>query len=359
MTTKTTETHVEMEDATSASNPNAKSVQQIKDMTDLMATRFRLMLRLTAAVAVLAKGEKIRYPNGLKIGNQTYFPEGLEVSKKELRQLESQFVKEIKDLPKYFREASKKKKTARANGNNGFSKPIQVSDELRNFFNSVKLGPAYAAQEDAEGNITYVPTGHDLSEYLRKFLDEGVTSSSLLTPLFSLYAQLTNMQLPDEPAFLKASPEMMKHFASIFKKLEAEDKEKLAQKLAEKEEKIKENLAKGKKIDREKELKKVRENVFNPNRFSYSRIPSLVSKCSIPKSSLSEERQEYLKKEEVVNAVKEEQAIVSQTLNHYRAIRDANRPPKKLTKKSVPAPASSTSTSSTASATASAVNVGK
>lgn len=299
-----------------------KTLPQFKDLTQQMAERFRLLMKLQAAVAVLEKGNKLHYSAGVKVGNQTFFPEGLDISKKEMRSLESLFVKDIKNLPKYFREAKKKKKTTRSGTNNGFSKPMFITEALRNFFGSTKLGPAYTEQTDAEGNVSYVPLGRDLRDCLECFLTKNVTSSSLLTPLFSIYAIQNKMQYADERAFLKATPEMERHFAKIFKALKEDDTRKLAEVQA----KIKERVDSGVVLSKEdaleeaSELETAQKRMFDSTKFRYSRFPSIVSHCRVNNEELSDEQKAFLADEEIINAVKAEQKIVSETLNYYRAL---------------------------------------
>ena len=66
---------------------------------------------------------KLQYPNGDIIG------------RKELKSLNSQFVKEMKDLKKYYTAHGKRKKRKRKEGStSGFKNPILVDDNMRRFF---------------------------------------------------------------------------------------------------------------------------------------------------------------------------------------------------------------------------------
>lgn len=307
------------------------SVKQFKeDILTPLAEQFRHIVKLHAAVAVLPAGGHLQFSNGKKVG------------RKEVNSLDSQFVREIYALAKYFGEAKKRRKSARAGGSNGFKLPRFISSELGKFFADPAndLGPAYVkleqTGEDGQKTVSYKQLDQPLNDYLALLTKHNITSAALLTPLFNIYAIRNQMQYdPEHREFLRATPLMKKHLGGIFPQLVQKDNEELARKQAELQDLISSGASQKKIEDLRKKIAK--SSIFNEDRFPYPRIQSIVAFNMIPKDVLSQEQVDFLKNPEVVSKLEEEQRVVSNTLEFYRTNtageKKANRAAKRNQKK--------------------------
>ena len=163
------------------------SPSQFGDVLDNMSTQLGQLFQITAEVAKLQKGERLKFPTGQEIG------------KREVRSLQSQFVKELKSLRKMFAAAKKPKKNNRARRPfTGFGTPIYISETLKNFFRTANLGPALQPVEvDEKGNPTKFVENGQLRDYIQLILEHGVTARGMLTPLFNIYVRVNQMPYTD------------------------------------------------------------------------------------------------------------------------------------------------------------------
>lgn len=280
--------------------------KQFKEHLAHLNGEFKKLMQLSGAIANLDKGETLIHPDGTRIG------------RRELRSLESQYCKDVLNLAKFFSQAKKKPKTKRTGGSNGFKNAMFVTDNLKQFFASDDLGLAYIKQDDG----TFVQ-GEKLKNYLHLFLQQGVTSSALLTPLFSIYAHVHKMQDPTNRSFLHATSSMMKYFGDTFSKLPVDDQEKVNALRTQLAELVKSGAS-------QEEIEKLQKkletpNLFDPSHFKYSRFQSIAARNRVPKELLTPEQLQYLKDLEVRQRLDEEQRLVSSTLEYYRVQTEADR----------------------------------
>ena len=231
-------------------DPFLLSPKEFTAKLDQIVKHLNNLQKLGVKVNSLGKTQRLVYPNGQTVG------------RKELRTLYSQLGKEIKGLRKNYAAAHKKKKRKkRVGGSAGFKNPIKVTDNMREFFSNASLGPS------VPGN----PSSQALSQILAVG-QNGITTRAIMTPLFNIYAHVNQMQKdPANKQFLTATAEMNQHFGPTY------------QRLAAKPQKFQKNKETGQ-PDLSKPIPK-----FDPNRFRYASIQSIVADNTVPKDQVSAE----------------------------------------------------------------------
>ena len=290
--------------------------KEFNERIDEILAHVEQLSDVALAVGSLPEGGKHELPNGTTVG------------KKEFKQLRSCCKKEIKELKKMFAQARKQHKPKRAGASNGFRNSAVVEKTLCDFFKEAELGPSYK-----RNGTKFSESNKKLSADMPMFLENGVTSSALLTPLFSIYAHKSGMQLEKNRQYLKATPLMHKYFDPIFKILVEEDDEKIVRMKAELEEMRNKKVTKEEKEAFEKELqefedkiKKTEKDKFNPDEFRYSRFQSIVSKCRKDKKDASPPQVKLLEDSVKLKSVLEsEQRVVSETLAYYRELQNKKK----------------------------------
>lgn len=243
---------------------------------DQLAKHHNNLLKLAAQVYSLGKTQRLQYPNGKTVG------------RKELRSLSSQFVKMLKSLKKNYVAHGKRKKRKRTPGTTaGFKNPILVTDNMREFFRVANLGPS------DPGNTNSVPLNSVLAVG-----QNGVTTRAILTPLFNIYAHINNMaQDPNNKQFLTSTQQMDQYFQQTYARLAARPQ----------------RYTKPDKNGVEKPIPK-----FDPKRFRYASIQSIVADNTIKKDQLNEQQKAALADPATKERLEQEQALVSGILAVYR-----------------------------------------
>lgn len=233
----------------------------------------------------------------LKPSDRLLFPDGSTVGRREIKSLTSQLATEIKGLKNNYREHGRKKKRSRSGKATGFQRPMFVDEEMKAFFKTANLGPSDPNDPNSAPLNTLLAVG-----------DTGVTTNGMMTPLFSIYATVNNMQQdPTNKQFLTATPEMDRYFSQTYQKAAAEPV------------RYKKNKVTGQ-PDLSQPLPK-----FDPKHFRYANIQTIVKYHVIKKPQLSEEHKAYLDNPEVKARLDEEQKIVSKALDVYRARKEAGK----------------------------------
>ena len=280
-------------------NKDDLSSKEFGAKLDGLAKHHNNLMKLAAKVYSLGKTQRLQYPNGATVG------------RKELRTLSSQFTKELKSLKKNYTEHGKKKKRKRREGGSaGFKGPILVSDNMREFFSGANLGPSNPAD----------PNSTPLNQILSVGAN-GVTTRAIMTPLFNIYAHVNRMQKdPNNKQFLTATDAMNRYFQNTYASLAARPQ------------KYQKNKETGQ-PDLSKPIPK-----FDPNRFRYASIQSIVADNTVKKEQLSAQQKAQLAQLPVdpetkqfvgspqdvaaanatVQRMAEEQALVSGILSVYR-----------------------------------------
>jgi hypothetical protein len=241
-----------------------------------LAKHHNTLLKLAAQVYALKKTQRVVFPDGDTVG------------RKELRTLSSVFAKELRGLKRNYTAHGKRPKRKRNGGSAGFKNPILVTENMRAFFAEANLG-----------NDPRFPGSPALNTQLAVG-SEGVTTRAILTPLFNIYAHVNNMQKdPAHRQFLTSTPQMDRFFAQTYANLAARPARV---------------STKGEPIPQ-----------FDPRRFRYASIQSIIADNSIPKEQLSPEQVDYLKADATVARLAEEQALVSGILKVYRDQKKAAR----------------------------------
>ncbi len=234
------------------------------------------LMKLAASVYALGKTQRLQYPNGKTVG------------RKELRSLSSQYVKELKNLKKNYVAHGKRKKRKRTAGTTaGFKNPILVTDNMREFFKTANLGPSDPAN----------PASTPLNQVLAVGTN-GITTRAIMTPLFNIYAHVNAMQKdPANKQFLTSTPQMDQYFQQTYANLMAKPQK----------------FTKPDKAGVQKPIPK-----FDPKRFRYASIQSIVAENTIKKEELNVNQAAALSDLAVKARLEQEQTLVSGVLSMYR-----------------------------------------
>jgi hypothetical protein len=253
---------------------------------------------------------------GLEKGQRLQLPDGRQVGKRELRSATSQLVQTIRELRRYHKAALRAKKRVSidpATGEpirrgGGFSLPIRVTDELKNFFATANLGSVDPSD----------PKSPSLSSQLVLLTQGGVTSPSLLTPLFSIYVNRNGLQDKEHRNILHADTHMSKYLGNTLTRLQRE---------------IQPHQSKPSKNGKPARMLPG----FNPASFPYYYLQNIVQANKVPMSK--EETAQLASNQDVVIRLQQEQQMVSSILDTYREARapeeKARRAEKNKAKRSV------------------------
>ena len=229
--------------------------KEFGEKLDTLAKHHNNLMKLASKVYALGKTQRLQYPNGATVG------------RKELRTLSSQYVKELKSLKKNYTSHGKKpKRKRREGGSAGFKNPILVTDNMRAFFSTANLGPSDPT------NAASTPLNQVLAVG-----QNGVTTRAIMTPLFNIYAHVNNMQKdPENKQYLTATPQMNQYFQQTYARL------------AQKPQKFQKSKETG-----EPDLTKPIPR-FDPNRFRYASIQSIVADNTVPSTALDQQQKVVL-----------------------------------------------------------------
>lgn len=228
--------------------------------------------------------------------------------REELNKFNLKFCQELRDFDKQLmkvKKNEKRKMNKNGNRNAGFLGPKIFKPALVNFFKDkeVDLGPMCYMKD---GKI--VESDKPLKSELTLFLNNRITSSSLLTPLFNIYIKRNkDMILKDNAQCIKFTAPMRKYFAEACKEVEKVMK-------AEKKE-IEERVKKGEL--KPEVLNKVYD--FSLERFRRPRLQTLIKFLTVPTEELTQKEKELLESQETLSRLKYEQEIVSVTNKFYRS----------------------------------------
>ncbi len=164
----------------------------------------------------------------------------------------------------------------------GFRTPVYINENLRGFLTEGNFGPSDLS------NLWSVPLNHYISA-----LSTGITTRSMLTPLFNIYAQVNHMQQdPNNKAVLTATPMMHKWFGETFRKL------------AERPQRQRRD---GTLIPK-----------FDPQNFRYASLQSIIADNTIKRDQLTPEQLTNLTNPDLTKRLDAEQKLLSSILAQYR-----------------------------------------
>ena len=221
---------------------------------DQLGKHHNNLMKLAAQVYCLPKTDRLQYPNGKAVG------------RKEIRSLSSQYVKDIKSLKKNYVARGKRKKRRRSPGTTaGFKNPILVTDNMREFFGVANLGPSEPSNKNSKPLNEILAVGQN-----------GVTTRAIMTPLFNIYAHVNGMQRdPDNKQFLTATAQMNTYFQNTYQVLSSRPQ----------------TFTKADKNGVRKPIP-----IFDPLRFRYASIQSIVADNTIKDPQLNNEQKLALAK---------------------------------------------------------------
>lgn len=217
---------------------------------------------------------------------------GEEIGAKQLNAMVSDHNRRLRNLNRNYLARGRKKRgvaTTRKRAGAGFDNPVFLRPELVNFLRTANFGTAANSES--------------ISALLAPFLEQGVLSRSVLTPLMVIYVFRNNLRMTEqgrdkqgkdkERIFFRAGPAMEQTLGPWLAALEAKDRAKTDAQLVDK---------KGNPKPR-----------FDRNKFIYSRLQSVVNQGIIPKSQLSEQQLAYVELPAVKSGLASLQQIVSAT----------------------------------------------
>lgn len=158
----------------------------------------------------------------------------------------------------------------------GFATPKIMTDNMLQFFRNVDLGKVDPRD----------PKSPNLRDVLYS-LRTGISTYAILSVLFNIYVKVNYVQDPDEPSYLIANPEMYHYFRNTFTRLQNKP---------------------------QKYIQDVPIPKFNPKRFRYSDLHSIISNNIIKPFS---PEYDYRYEAPDMDALKRDQQIVSKTLHVY------------------------------------------
>ena len=243
---------------------------------DQLGKHHNNLMKLASQVYSLGKTQRLQYPNGKTVG------------RKELRSLSSQYVKELKSLKKNYVAHGKRKKRKRTPGTTaGFKNPILVTDNMRDFFGIANLGPSDPELANSAPLNSILAVGQN-----------GVTTRAIMTPLFNIYAHVNGMQQdPNNKQFLTATPQMDQYFQNTYLVLAAKVQ----------------TFTKADKNGVKKPIP-----IFNPKRFRYASIQSIVADNTVKKEQLNQQQKDALADPATKARLEQEQNLVTRILSYYR-----------------------------------------
>lgn len=257
--------------------------QEFQAKLKLITTQLNQLQKLSSSVFALKPSDRLQFADGSTVG------------RREVKSLASQLAAEITSLKDNYREHGKKKKRKRSGKATGFQRPMFVDENMVNFFKTANLGPS------DPNNPNSTPLNQVLS-----VAQDGVTTNGMMTPLFSIYATLNNMQQdPTNGQYLTSTPEMDRYFSATYQQAANEPQRYYKDKVTGE-------------YDLTRPLPK-----FDPKHFRYANIQTIVKYHVAKKDQLSAEHKAYLETDAVKQKLKQEQAIVSKALDVYRARKEA------------------------------------
>lgn len=244
------------------------------------------------------------------------------ISKKDFNRYKAILMKDFdKLLAAYNRDTKKgkkKKKLAEGAENNGNARnpmfaPIYVNDQIINYFKSIDLGAAYKLVGQQGEEQIFSQCNTDLRKCLTLLLTKGVTSCATLTPLFILVTKLYELQDSENAQFVIPDNHFNQHFGAIFQSVLREQNEEIKQ--------LKLNRANASPEEQaaiDAEIETLTSKLLDPQKFRLVRFQTIVSKCKIKVST--PEQKQYLEDPTVIEKLREEQRIVSNTLKHFKSV---------------------------------------
>lgn len=255
------------------------STKEFAEQISLLAADVRHLVRMAKK---LGKSGPVTLADGSSFGS------------KELNQLVSEHVKTLRQFKKnYLARGRRKRRAPRADGEEDstrrgtFQDPSLITPELVNFLRTANFGNATG-------------TNTPLNTLFEELLTNQIFSRAIMTPLMSIYAERNNLRFEEVDAatgkthkFYRVNPELERAFGPWIAQAERDDAA----------------LTDAQLVDKKGNAKPR----FRRNKFVYNRLQTIVKPGIRKKDDLSEAEQVYLKNQAVKDAVKDVQAVVSNT----------------------------------------------
>lgn len=199
--------------------------------------------------------------------------DGMPISYKVFETAVDKLTQSIRSIPKERRRLVKENYPKKMGG---FANPVFVKDCMMNFLEEVDLGDCYDENGQSLG---------PLKDRLKNLMTYGLTTTGILTSVFSIYRQLTHNYDPDDKNYTIPTAEMTKHFINEFSEIAEKDRSDSS-----------------------------RKDKFEVNRFRTARLRTLFNYCI--ETDISAEEKESAEKK--VEELKQEQQYAKLTLAHLR-----------------------------------------
>ena len=243
----------------------------------LLVRQHNVLMKLSQKVSSLPAGDHLIFrpdtESARAVGRRNV---DTPLGRKDVNSLSKQYTTELKGLKANYVEHGKKKKRASTGNSAGFKNPILVTPNMIEFFRSANLGPSQVGP-NAD------PNAPPLNDFL-SVRDDGKTTRAILTPLFSIYAHVNNMQRdPENRQFLTSTPDMDAHFQETYRILAARPQTYQKRKV------VGPDGVETKVEDRTKPIP-----IFRPDHFRYASIQSIVALNTIKKGQLTAAQKQVL-----------------------------------------------------------------
>ena len=259
-----------------------------------------------------------------KSGKQTYAitTEGqsktLEISQREITAMFNRAKSNLKKLPA---EAIRLTKTHRKTSvHSGFLAARKMKPEIIRYLNAnANIGPKISGTVNSSGDAVYASLKNEGGKlqsdlmFVNNTAITGITSSAILTPIFSLLSHYEKMQYPGEKSYLSSSDSMRQHLSQTLTDTISNDIARLSKEYPSQASALRTwqaNLTKAVKdsklynhpivvsengisLTKAKRGRGQGKELFNPNYFPYSHISKIIAAASTPANLTPAERVEF------------------------------------------------------------------
>lgn len=279
-----------------------------KDVITQLKKQFTYLVAINQEVVLIPKGDSLLLEDGRTLG------------KKEAKNLNSQFLKELDFLPRYFRKATAKKKRTSTGRRDT---PTQYMGEMLEFFRNSDFGQAVI--KDEEGRC--IPLQGTLQDNLPLLFGEGIGGNSIMPTLMSIYHNINGTQNVDTKLF-GATQEMLDTMGATFDLLYNEDVQNPRRRDA------------NSKTDRALvgEDGKYEIPPFNPNGYQFSDVMRMISPSRVKKADRTEDVINRMEDEGVIDAIARESQIIKDTLSCIRPAEAPKSPSRRVVRRPTATP---------------------
>ena len=286
-----------------------------KDIIDTMVKEFTAIVEIYYEVNILQKDKSTGQPLVYRLDD------GREIGRPEVNELMKQYKAKLRELPKYHKEASRKKKRPVKLDEEGnpirregaFARPAFFEGETLNFLLNADFGDLYVRDENGEW-----VSGGPLRDRLEAIRGYGFTRS--VAKLLSIYRK--HHSVPGSKTF-SLPQEMRQIYSQRINQLFQEDQNKPRYRKANKTDK-----AAGIQLFVGPDGKEYVSNNLNLDNVQYITFTRFHAPDRVKTANYTEQQTAIVGDAQAQAAVEAEAAIVTSTAEYYKALEEAAKPPK-------------------------------